>query len=236
MKKIMLIGIMAAALLMLAACEPETPPPGTDVSSLSDFSAYYEDGVLHYQGVIEKPTPCHEITVDESPGGITRIDFTTTMPGLDEICAQVITPEEISNSIEMGKPDTIVVYLDGVLVHEESVEEIIGQPPIIEPNEDGFGVWYTDGILRYSARIEKPTPCHALDVEELIMESFPVQVRVNVDVYNPDPGQICIQVIDVVELEGSIEIDHLPASFSLFINGQERFRTSNIQEINIQKI
>ncbi len=230
MKKIMLIALMAVTLLAITACGKDIPPPiGTP--SLSDFTARYEDGMLHYMAIVDKPTPCHEITIEETPGDITRIEFITTLPDPDAICAQVITPEEIESFIDVEKPVTILVFIDGVLVHEESVEETTHDPGIGDVDEEGFGVWYTDGLLRYSARIEKPTPCHDLLVEEMMTESYPVQVSIDVEIYNPDPEQFCIQVIDVVELEGSIEIDHVPASFSLSVNGEEKFTTTEIQEI-----
>ncbi len=235
MKKTIILALIAVTALLVAACDADPiTPPGTGVSSLSDFSAYYEDGMLSYSAIIDKPTPCHEVNVEEVPGAITRIEFTTSMPDPGEVCAQVITPEEFENSIEMEKPDTILIYIDGVLASEESVEEANGVPE----NDDGlvigdedFSAWYDDGLFRYFARIEKPTPCHQLEVEELIMESYPVQVRVNIDITYPDPELVCIQVIDVEEVHGSIDIDHVPASFSLYVNGEEMFRTSDIEEI-----
>ncbi len=236
MKKTILLSVLAVALLAFAACDADPiMPPGVDgLTSLSEFSASYEDGVLYYDAVLDKPTPCHVVEVEETISDVLRVDFVTSVNETDEICAQVITPEEISREVEMEMPMTILVYIDGVLASEESVEEANGIPSngdIVDIGEEGFSVWYDNGFLRYSAVIEKPTPCHELDVEEMLLESYPVQVSVNVDIYNPDPEQVCVQVVDVVELEGTIEIDHVPASFSLSIDGEEVYRTSEIEEV-----
>jgi len=86
------------------------------------------------------------------------------------------------------------------------------------PVSENFSTNYNEGVLTYSGIIEKPTPCHTLEFQELVMESFPVQIRININVVEPDEGTFCIQVIEEEEFSREIEIGHEPRNVAIFVN------------------
>lgn len=53
--------------------------------------------------------------------------------------------------------------------------------------------YYIDGVHTIVGEIEMPTPCDLLEVESVVMESFPEQVVLNFSVINT--AEACIQVI-----------------------------------------
>ena len=89
--------------------------------------------------------------------------------------------------------------------------------------EGNFLVEYADGVVSYSAVIQKPTPCNTLKVDELIMESYPVQIKIDVSIEKH--SGFCIQVIDYENITGEIDIGHKPRSFSVHVNGGQVFTT-----------
>lgn len=48
----------------------------------------------------------------------------------------------------------------------------------------------------------KPTPCHTIKHEALVLESYPEQVTVNLSILSPDPDAICTQVEEDFEVAG----------------------------------
>ena len=73
------------------------------------------------------------------------------------------------------------------------------------PTAPPYSVSLDDGVLTYSIRVQAPTPCHEPVVQERIMESYPVQV--GLDVTFRDSGQMCAQVITEKTVTGRITID-----------------------------
>jgi len=53
--------------------------------------------------------------------------------------------------------------------------------------------YFIDGVHTIVGEIEMPTPCDLLEVESVVMESFPEQVMLNFSVINT--AEACIQVI-----------------------------------------
>ncbi len=47
-----------------------------------------------------------------------------------------------------------------------------------------------------------PTPCHILTHEAIVAESFPEQVSLELSIQEPGPEEICIQVLEEVNLKG----------------------------------
>jgi hypothetical protein len=89
----------------------------------------------------------------------------------------------------------------------------------LDIDRSNVAVRYENGALRYMLEVHKPTPCHRLEIEELIMESFPVQVRVTITTIPPGDDIICIQVIGTETVERQIEIDYEPGSVTIFVDG-----------------
>lgn len=54
---------------------------------------------------------------------------------------------------------------------------------------------FKDGTLNYSGSVQLPTPCHKLNEDVRVLESFPEQVQIRLTIEDPDPGTFCAQVI-----------------------------------------
>ncbi|MBN1916224.1 hypothetical protein JW796_04575 [Candidatus Dojkabacteria bacterium] len=86
-----------------------------------DFT--YKNDVYKYTGAVQKPTPCDGVTTDaivreSSPEQVT---LQIVIEPSDQICAQVITEEEISGEIKVSKQARIEVTLNGETVRGEGV-------------------------------------------------------------------------------------------------------------------
>lgn len=119
----------------------------------------------------------------------------------------------------------LLVLVVGCTADVDDVPTEIPAPPEMPAPDDqipGAPVEYeySEGVLSYSIDVIKPNPCYTLDVQELSMESFPVQIRVDITLIPPSEDVICIQVIDVETVSGQIEIDHEP-TFSVYV-GEDR--------------
>jgi hypothetical protein len=76
-------------------------------------------------------------------------------------------------------------------------------PPVIPPTE--VEVDYADGAWNYAVEVDVPTPCHGVDVQELVAESYPGQVSVILTVTEPSGNEACPQVVDRTSVEGSVQ-------------------------------
>lgn len=115
-----------------------------------------------------------------------------------------------------------------------STEKTVIDDGQTEITSDKVSVSYDSesNMLSYAVEISKPTPCHEVDVTENIMESYPVQVQVSIDIKQPEGDQMCIQMIEMQTVEGEIELSEKPGSFSVDVDGQTIFMTNNIAEQN----
>ncbi len=102
---------------------------------------------------------------------------------------------------EKSSSDDVVVDDNLPAVEEESYE--------IEHDFD-------DGTHTISGAVMLPTPCHELNENIRIAESFPEQVFI--DLTTVDTGGICIQVIDERAFSIDVEVD-VAASFALTFDG-----------------
>ena len=91
-----------------------------------------------------------------------------------------------------------------------------------------FVASYRDGNVSYVAKIEKDTPCDTLNVTEQILESYPVQVRVNVETILPAPNTYCAQVQSVEVVRGSIKTEK-PGSLTVFLDGIQLYSTKEFE-------
>src|SRR3989344_139799 len=83
-------------------------------------------------------------------------------------------------------------------------EDTKTQPPPLSGSSDESGtilfVRTSDGDAHiYRGVIDLPTPCHTLKTNVLVAESYPEQVTIQLEVENPAPDVVCIQVIDTRE-------------------------------------
>lgn len=85
-----------------------------------------------------------------------------------------------------------------------------------EETTENVYVKYENGMLSYKITIEKPTPCHIIVKDEKVMESYPVQVAV--DLTFQSSNEICIQIISKETVEGEIYTGNKPGSFEIKLN------------------
>jgi hypothetical protein len=116
---------------------------------------------------------------------------------------------------------------DGTIISGEIDECGCRSPPICEISsfEDDY-INYENGILNYKITIEKPTPCHTIKKEEIIMESYPVQVIVDLTLESSEG--MCAQVITEEIVEGTMNIGHKPGSFNIILD-EEIIYSSNLK-------
>lgn len=71
----------------------------------------FSDGVLFYELEVLKPTPCHEIVIVEELRNDVLV-ITLSFVSTAEICAQVITPENISGEFSVDFEPNVLVFLE----------------------------------------------------------------------------------------------------------------------------
>ena len=98
-----------------------------------------------------------------------------------------------------------------------------------EETSGNYYIKYENGVLNYKAIVEKPTPCYKIIKDEKIMESYPIQISVDLTLQSSD--EICIQVISKEMIEGKINTGHKPGSFTIKLNDEIVYSTNlnNIQ-------
>lgn len=105
-------------------------------------------------------------------------------------------------------------------------EPTASEPTTSGPTQDGIDVanesinltfTYADNAFAYNGTVQKPTPCHSVETDLRIMESFPEQVELDINVVPTD--EICAQVIDEEELSGEITVSEY-ASIRVYLNGE----------------
>ena len=79
---------------------------------------------------------------------------------------------------------------------------------------------YEDNLLKYQGTVEVPTPCHDIRQETKIMESYPEQVRLDLTVEKPAPGNVCAQQITQKDFSGEVKVSE-NASVSVFLDGKK---------------
>lgn len=75
---------------------------------------------------------------------------------------------------------------------------------VVEGNFTLYTEYIGDSEWKYHVTGTVPTPCHEVDINTQVMESFPEQVVVNVSVVS-DPEEICIQVIKDINKSGTFQ-------------------------------
>ena len=90
-QKILITTLTLLAVLFIAACTPQVTGETYNVT-------------------IEKPTPCHDIRVDEvSTNEGYEIRIYIEDPTIDGVCAQVITPQQVTGEVS-GEIYQIIKY------------------------------------------------------------------------------------------------------------------------------
>lgn len=103
-------------LCTLIACNVDDGDSTGDEQVYIDFT--YENGKYLYSGTVQKPTPCDTVEVNAviRESFPEQVTFAITTKSSDQICAQVITEEEISGEIAVSEQAVIEVTLNGEAV------------------------------------------------------------------------------------------------------------------------
>jgi hypothetical protein len=86
--------------------------------------------------------------------------------------------------------------------------------------EEGFELeanYQGDNQWTYQIDGYKPTPCHQVDQDVVVQESFPEQVIVSVEITQPEGDAICTQVLEMIELTGEFSASE-EAQVELVVN------------------
>jgi hypothetical protein len=98
--------------------------------------------------------------------------------------------------------------------------DVIIDTKTANPSKSGeFEIIYADGKISYAGTIEKPTPCDTLKVEEVLLESYPEQVIIDILIEKSD--MMCAQVISYEDVLGEIELANPPASVTIRLQGED---------------
>lgn len=125
----------------------------------------------------------------------------------------------------------ILVLAVSACTYQDDFTDIMNVTPgVSEHAVSGIEVWYADDALHYVLIIEKASPCHTVEVEELVLESYPVQVVVQTGVQAPAQDVICAQVITPEHVQGDISINHVPQSVRIDVNGETVYTNSTIEQ------
>jgi hypothetical protein len=100
-------------------------------------------------------------------------------------------------------------------------KDIPNQNDEIKPTNNNFDISFKDNKLEYNFTIYKPTPCHSLEMDYNIQESYPS--KINFKINQKDYDGICAQVIDIENIQGEIDIDHRP-NVDIYFNDQLVYR------------
>ena len=94
--------------------------------------------------------------------------------------------------------------------------------PVTANNKVTFQKSFEDNLIKYKGTVEVPTPCYEIRQETKIMESYPEQVRIDLTIENPAPGNVCVQQITKKEFSGEVKVSE-SATVSVFLDGEKAY-------------
>lgn len=108
-----------------------------------------------------------------------------------------------------------------------------GSIPVVE-NDYNVVVNYNkeDYTINYSLKVMLPNPCYKVEVEERLLESYPLQVVSNVELIKPAEDVMCAQVIEEKVIEQSISPNAPVGSFIIMIDGKEIHAEEFVNDID----
>lgn len=92
-------------------------------------------------------------------------------------------------------------------------------PPQPAPNEPQVSVEYADGAWNYIIEVDIPTPCHGIDVDSAVAESYPEQISLTLTTTEPSDDAVCPQVVERTMVEGSVTASEY-ASMTITLDGE----------------
>lgn len=103
-------------------------------------------------------------------------------------------------------------------VYKDKSAVVSSQVPV--KSTVAFQKSYEDNLLKYQGTVEVLTPCHEIEQEVKVMESYPEQVTIDLSIVNPAADKVCAQVIAQKEFSGEAAVSE-NATVSVYLNGQK---------------
>lgn len=111
-----ILVVIIAGMLMLRAKTAEAPMTNTqeevqNASKTIDVKHQYKNGEHIFSGLVEAPTPCHQITAQIFPGEVAELNIEIKDSG--KICAQVISNIPFKVSYKAPEDQQFLAKLNG---------------------------------------------------------------------------------------------------------------------------
>lgn len=126
----------------------------------------------------------------------------------------------------------LVGFYFGMIYSQDSSDPTTGSVSIVDKTKDTdnkmlvggekvtLKTSFKNGKLEYSGSVQLPSPCHKLDIQTTIAESYPEQVHISLKIMDPDPETLCASVIVEKEFSGELKVS-ANASISVSLNGDK---------------
>ena len=198
---LLFIALLIASCTTIIDKEPTTETIAPYLDKNQNFDLRHEDKTFYYSFIVEMPTPCYTVetkeTILESYPEQIVVDVTLIKTDA-EMCAEVITPMEVSGSIPLAnEPASFSVSLKGEIAHRAEIQ--------MENNNDwrikNANFNKLENSVEYGFTLNLPNPCYGYRINERI-EGF----TLNLDITTIPPKEdiMCIQVVEQKSVEGSV--------------------------------
>ena len=208
-KTFMMPVMLLVAVMIVASCttidDNDTNGNGLEApffDSGQDMDMYYENGIFHYSFMVDLPSPCYtveknEIIMESYPERV-MVDVAIKSTD-DDMCAQVITPYEVTGSIPLANlPASFSVSLKG----DVALEKEMGMEVKDDHRISSINMNRMEGSLEYGFTLNLPNPCYSYALDESIQG---LTLTIDITMIPPKDDVMCIQVIEQKRVEGSIE-------------------------------
>ena len=118
----------------------------------------------------------------------------------------------------------LILFLILLTACSPSIEKPIFDDTFFEEDTGNVKVSYDQGTLFHEVDLVIPSPCHTVKKELNIMESYPVQIVL--DLILETPEEICAQVISNATIKGEMEIGHKPGAFTIKYQNETIYSTN----------
>ena len=110
-----------ALLLLLAACSQASPVYTAENQELEGYNLTYTNQTASYTIRVMTPTPCYNVTTEESMN--TTLSITAyVIPQQVDLCSQVVDYKQVSGQIIGERPDNIRIEARGQTVINETIQ------------------------------------------------------------------------------------------------------------------
>lgn len=140
--------------------------------------------------------------------------FVIVEPDPNEVCTTAIVPVNIPGTLQAPKDSKFTFKVERVQADPQGGSEATDDSSSTTEqggiSQDGFTVvpaYLGSSKWSYTLKGSVPNPCYSYEKEVIILESFPEQVEVSVNVKSPAADQVCTQVIVPVDDSGEFEAD-----------------------------